>query len=334
MEFIRAIIFCEFDNIVGPRIFLQDPQDFMSPEQFDCLSDYIITKPQLQDRVLTITTPQGHRMIGCPVCIEHPKYHRNALLFNACFVLPSVVPLSAVEPLVRKLALTLRTLETETEFLFKSNTKQKLETLLPQIRKQLNETGESLIAIDSTSPILLRVPRRRGPVSIINSGDIPVASSDQAEELMSSDVDLTLRAIVPLIDGQRSVSDISREAGVDLSEVKEAVQQLILFDLVAIIDGYSSHAIYSVTPAIRRLASSPQVHEACVRYVRARGRGSFDFRTVFRLYCEVQSGDTIGKFAKRHRFHELGVDVRRFVIFGLLNGILKRIASPTEFPHD
>lgn len=51
------------------------------------------------------------KLIGCPVCIEHKKYTRNALHFNLGFVCDARAKTCALEPIVKKLAGYLTTLE-------------------------------------------------------------------------------------------------------------------------------------------------------------------------------------------------------------------------------
>lgn len=53
----------------------------------------------------------GKKLIGCPVCIEHKKYSRNALLFNLGLVCDAQTNTCALEPIVKKLSGYLTTLE-------------------------------------------------------------------------------------------------------------------------------------------------------------------------------------------------------------------------------
>lgn len=53
----------------------------------------------------------GKKLIGCPVCIEHKKYSRNALLFNLGLVCDAQTKTCALEPIVKKLSGYLTTLE-------------------------------------------------------------------------------------------------------------------------------------------------------------------------------------------------------------------------------
>ncbi len=58
-----------------------------------------------------LSTAMGKKLIGCPVCIEHKKYSRNALLFNLGLVCDAQTNTCALEPIVKKLSGYLTTLE-------------------------------------------------------------------------------------------------------------------------------------------------------------------------------------------------------------------------------
>uniref|UniRef100_A0A8C6VMG2 NPR2 like, GATOR1 complex subunit n=1 Tax=Naja naja TaxID=35670 RepID=A0A8C6VMG2_NAJNA len=107
---IECIFFSEFHPTLGPKITYQVPEDFISRELFDTVQVYIITKPELQNKLITVTAMEK-KLIGCPVCIEHKKYTRNALHFNLGFVCDARAKTCALEPIVKKLAGYLTTLE-------------------------------------------------------------------------------------------------------------------------------------------------------------------------------------------------------------------------------
>lgn len=60
---------------------------------------------------IIFSTAMGKKLIGCPVCIEHKKYSRNALLFNLGLVCDAQSNTCALEPIVKKLSGYLTTLE-------------------------------------------------------------------------------------------------------------------------------------------------------------------------------------------------------------------------------
>lgn len=62
---------------------------FVKAELFETYSEYVITKPQLCDKIITFAVEdetQKHLWMGIPQCIEGSQYDRNALLFNIVLV--------------------------------------------------------------------------------------------------------------------------------------------------------------------------------------------------------------------------------------------------------
>lgn len=47
-HFIKCIFFCKFHAIVGPQIVTQVPNNYISKDVFDTISQYMIPKAQLQ----------------------------------------------------------------------------------------------------------------------------------------------------------------------------------------------------------------------------------------------------------------------------------------------
>ena len=89
----------------------------------------------------------GHKIIGFPVGINNPKYERNRLMFNLCFVCDQSMRTVQYEPVIRKLANYLIDLENECEFLFNENHKSKLASFLPLIKNQLNANKALTISV-------------------------------------------------------------------------------------------------------------------------------------------------------------------------------------------
>lgn len=131
------------------------------------------------------STAMGKKLIGCPVCIEHKKYSRNALLFNLGFVCDAQANTCALEPIVKKLSGYLTTLEVvnntfstctcqarclwqlhilqwqicclisfpsavlqlESGFIFNEESKQKLLPIMFTLLEELNATGACTLPI-------------------------------------------------------------------------------------------------------------------------------------------------------------------------------------------
>lgn len=115
----------------------------------------------------------GKKLIGCPVCIEHKKYSRNALLFNLGLVCDARTNTCSLEPIVKKLSGYLTTLEVksitcsrdrflrddfleifclvvlqlESGFISKEESKQKLLPIMSTLLEDLNATGACTLPI-------------------------------------------------------------------------------------------------------------------------------------------------------------------------------------------
>ena len=89
---------------------------YLSPEVFDGVSDYVITKPQLCGKLVTITV-SGHKIMGYPLRVRNERYHRYALMFNVGMVFDEGADTRAYQGVLRKLGNTFHTMETESSFL-------------------------------------------------------------------------------------------------------------------------------------------------------------------------------------------------------------------------
>ncbi len=161
-----GVFYSEFDNILGPKITYQTPKGFLRSEVFDEVSDFIITCPELCHKLITFTH-HNYTILGYPIALSNNKYHRNALLFNVGFVFDTSPPppggggtttppaysdgtafeIYPYQSVLRKLACMLETVEIESEFLFRADTKPALQPLIEQILSQLNASGECTLTI-------------------------------------------------------------------------------------------------------------------------------------------------------------------------------------------
>ena len=141
--------------------------NYVHREEFDAVHRYIITKAELQGRVISINGTRL-KIVGCPVCIDSPKYERNALMFNLCFVFDANKNTLHYESVVKKLSGYLTTLENESGFLSNEETKQRFPGLLREILEQLNKSGTCCIPINESTTIHLKVvPLKTEPPMVI-----------------------------------------------------------------------------------------------------------------------------------------------------------------------
>ncbi|KAM5234557.1 GATOR1 complex protein NPRL2 isoform 2-T2 [Hipposideros larvatus] len=290
---IECIFFSEFHPTLGPKITYQVPEDFISRELFDTVQVYIITKPELQNKLITVTAMEK-KLIGCPVCIEHKKYSRNALLFNLGFVCDAQAKTCALEPIVKKLAGYLTTLELESSFVSTEESKQKLVPIMTILLEELNASGRCTLPIDESNTIHLKVIEQRPDPPVAQEYDVPVFTKDK-EDFFNSQWDLTTQQILPYIDGFRHVQKISAEADVELNLVRIAIQNLLYYGVVT-------------------LVSILQV-----------GHKRASLRDVFQLYCSLSPGTTVRDLIGRHPQQLQRVDERKLIQFGLMKNLIRRL---------
>ncbi|GAB1294645.1 GATOR complex protein NPRL2 [Apodemus speciosus] len=344
---IECIFFSEFHPTLGPKITYQVPEDFISRELFDTVQVYIITKPELQNKLITVTAMEK-KLIGCPVCIEHKKYSRNALLFNLGFVCDAQAKTCALEPIVKKLAGYLTTLELESSFVSTEESKQKLVPIMTILLEELNASGRCTLPIDDSlinwragnshglkdesNTIHLKVIEQRPDPPVAQEYDVPVFTKDK-EDFFSSQWDLTTQQILPYIDGFRHVQKISAEADVELNLVRIAIQNLLYYGVVTLVSILQYSNVYCPTPKVQDLVDDKSLQEACLSYVTKQGHKRASLRDVFQLYCSLSPGTTVRDLIGRHPQQLQHVDERsdghsqawKLIQFGLMKNLIRRL---------
>ncbi|KAF7487546.1 nitrogen permease regulator 2 protein [Marmota monax] len=320
---IECIFFSEFHPTLGPKITYQVPEDFISRELFDTVQVYIITKPELQNKLITVTAMEK-KLIGCPVCIEHKKYSRNALLFNLGFVCDAQAKTCALEPIVKKLAGYLTTLELESSFVSTEESKQKLVPIMTILLEELNASGRCTLPIDESNTIHLKVIEQRPDPPVAQEYDVPVFTKDK-EDFFNSQWDLTTQQILPYIDGFRHVQKISAEADVELNLVRIAIQNLLYYGVVTLVSILQYSNVYCPTPKVQDLVDDKSLQEACLSYVTKQGHKRASLRDVFQLYCSLSPGTTVRDLIGRHPQQLQHVDERKLIQFGLMKNLIRRL---------
>ncbi|GAB5366167.1 hypothetical protein AAMO2058_001121500 [Amorphochlora amoebiformis] len=340
-----SIFYAEFDNIEGPKIVYQSPQGFLSAQDFEKISGYVIGGPLLSNKIITIDAC-GYRIMGYPVCIENSKYKRNALLFNLAFVFPTDVDLQAYNftQTLTKLANTIQTLEHEASFLSNPETKKRLKLVLGDILESINKNGQSLIRIHPCCGLSLKIFTTQTNTPTVHPHEVPILIVD-IECYVKSSWDLTLQQIIPLIDGTRYVSLIAECGGVDIKLVIECLRNLIYYQTIKMIDIFQFSNIYTTTNKINTLYKDCTLASECLRYIStstknrggygdgsASGKGTPEAEApvlsrdkLVNLYFALNQGTTVGRFCAENKLDQLKLDVRRMIAFGVIFGFIRRL---------
>ncbi|XP_053577090.1 GATOR complex protein NPRL2 isoform X1 [Bombina bombina] len=330
---IECIFFSEFHPTLGPKISYQVPEEYISRELFDTVQVYIITKPELQNKLITVTA-MDKKLIGCPVCIEHKKYSRNALLFNLGFVCNARAKTCALEPIVKKLAGYLTTLELESGFISNEDSKQRLVPIMSVLLEGLNSTGECSLPIDESNTMHLKVIELRASPPTAQEYDVPVFTEDK-DDFCYAQWDLTTQQILPYIDGFRHIQKISAEADVELNLVRIAIQNLMYYGVVTLVSIFQYSNVYCTTPRVQELIHDKALQEECVCYVSKTGHKRPSLRDIFQLYCGLSPGTTVRDLIARYAQQLQRVDERKLIQFGLMKKLIRRLQKyPVKISRD
>uniref|UniRef100_A0AAZ3PIN6 Nitrogen permease regulator 2-like protein n=1 Tax=Oncorhynchus tshawytscha TaxID=74940 RepID=A0AAZ3PIN6_ONCTS len=333
MSRIECIFFSEFHPTLGPKITYQVPEEYISRELFDTVQVYIITKPELQNKLITVTA-MGKKLIGCPVCIEHKKYSRNALLFNLGLVCDARTKTCALEPIVKKLSGYLTTLELESGFISNEESKQKLLPIMSTLLEELNATGACTLPIDESNTINLKLIEQRRDPLIVQEYDVPVFTQCK-DHFIKSQWDLTTQQILAYIDGFRHIQKISAEADVELNLVRIAVQNLLYYGVVTLVSIFQYSNVYCTTPTVQSLIDDRSIQEECLNYVTKKGQKRACLRDVFQLYCGLTPGTTVRDLCSRYSQQLQRVDERRLIQYGLMKALIRRLQKyPVKVTRD
>eukprot|EP01100_Stratorugosa_tubuloviscum_P011953 TRINITY_DN545_c0_g1_i1.p1 TRINITY_DN545_c0_g1~~TRINITY_DN545_c0_g1_i1.p1 ORF type:complete len:394 (+),score=102.32 TRINITY_DN545_c0_g1_i1:53-1183(+) len=320
---IEALLYCEFDNDAGPVATFQIPEKFMTVECFASIADYIIPQPFLCGKLVSISTPDLFRVVGVPMMIENPKFLRNALRFNLCFVFRYDTPISQYEPIVRKLSIILSALEMESEFLSNELSKKKLPIIMSQIFSDLNSLGECDIEIDNSNKICVRLlPKLNSPPEVFDY-QVPVLIEAAIDEQKLESCDLVLRKIFSLINGKNYVKKIARESDVDIELVKKCLQNMMYYKCIVMIDIFQYSNMYTVTSLFKRLATDENLQNICLNFITTPDFPQPSFSKIFSAYSNLKNGEPILDTCKN--LYSLNIDERKFFTFGLINGFIRRV---------
>lgn len=137
--------------------------------------------------------------------------------------------------------------------------------------------------------------------------------------------DLALRRVIPFVDGVSHVKKICRLSAMDLPAVSKALQHLLYFGCVKMLDIFQFSNIYTVLPNLRHLYSDTVLQRACLETVAIDSSKPVDFHSVFSIYTQLQPDTTVRDIVLRCHLDDLNVDIRALIQFGLLNQLIRRI---------
>ena len=141
--------------------------------------------------------------------------------------------------------------------------------------------------------------------------------------------DLTMKKVIEKIDGIKDIRRIALEADVALDLTKVAFRHLLYYDSILMLDLFLFGNIYAPAPDVHEfIADKDGMQEECANYVYINGPRLANFY-LCRLFTSLCTGRTLKEWIKLHAdqgFQVLNhVDVRRFIQFGVIKGLIYRV---------
>ncbi|KAI4224750.1 MAG: hypothetical protein L6R36_004437 [Xanthoria steineri] len=341
---IRAIFFSIFDVHQGPKVLHQVPADSIAPStgssqiplfHFPSVSSYIIPRPEYCSKLITFATPL-HRVLCNPVCLHSSTYPRNAYTFSIALVLDASTPFASYATVTLKLASLLQTLEEQSRFLSRDASPPntgKIYALCEILLEDLNNYSESMIPIDDSNTLNIKLFPTYPPPPPLHPHHVPL-STVRLESLTDPNWDLTMLRVLPHIDGVNSVKQISLLADADYKLVRKAIEHLLYYGCLLLLDIFSFGASYASTAELASLVEDTDMQRECAAYValpsiqgnsKASQSDPVSGFQLVELYLKLRQGQTVKSFYIENVEVVDRIDVRRFITFGVIKGFLYRV---------
>ncbi|CAK9083003.1 unnamed protein product [Durusdinium trenchii] len=292
--------------------------------------------------------------MGTPIYIEDTSYRRNCFQFNICMVIDGNQHHEPYRDIAQLLAMSFQTLEVETKLLSNPREGTSIQAILAQLRQQLNDAEECFVCTDSCHAISFKVRRWTPALTRIEDETaVPVPlvdlqklldperrSESQGPDLQQAlpfSLDPALAAVLPLIDGVRSVQTIANDSPLRSDYVVMILRHLIHFDLIHLIPSITLDSRYRLTPAYHAVLEDVEKGQEAVQYVTAGQLDGKDLaeedrckviQRVMALYAFVAcEGKQLEQFKQEEaeEIAALDISLRHFVTWGLLQGYLERV---------
>ncbi|KAI3319268.1 nitrogen permease regulator 2 [Xylariaceae sp. AK1471] len=280
---IQGIFYARFLPQEGTKIVAQSPPGCIVATEytphlkpplvdFDIVQEYIIPRKAFFNRFVTVNSPDGkHSILGFPVSIPHERYHRNEFIFNFGLVIETDVDHIPYERLVRRLAVTFAEMERQNGYLSSEGRvddgRRPIGSLLEIVKEDLNNYGECMIPVDEANTINMKLFPYHAPPPPVNGWHVPVPKTKLAE-IVDSTWDLTLQRIIPHVDGVNDVRRIAWLADVSLPLTQCALQHLLYYDTILLLDMFFFGSCYAPRPGIHDfVANRGGMVDECAAYV-------------------------------------------------------------------
>ena len=320
---------------IGPTVIHQVPNNSITSSSKDLptlvdwssISSTVIPRQSFCSLPLSLLV-HPHRVLSHPICLYSEKYERNEFIFSFSLVLHHRTATPAYASVVSKLAELFKRLEEDSLFLSRDTSTPntgRLYALCEILLEDLNNYCETMIPIDAFNTLNIKLFPTYPPPPGLKPHFVPLATV-KLHELTDANWDLTMLKILPFIDGVNSIRTIARKADADFALVKQAIQHLLYYGVVTLLDVFTFSASYAPTAEIDSFVSDRLLWEECRRFVLCpssytnmdSGTGmplasAIDTIKIIELYSSMQQGLALRNWCLEHADIMGVVDIRRLI---------------------
>ncbi|KAJ1955742.1 Nitrogen permease regulator 2 [Dispira parvispora] len=188
----------------------------------------------------------------------------------------------------------------------------------------LNQYNESRIVYQPWFDFNLKLfPPLKDPPTI-QDHDVPVLTSDLGR-VVDDMWDMTLVRVLEHINGVSHVKKIAELCDIDLALVRSCLQQLYYYECIELVDVFKFSNIYALRPDVVCIIQKTVNPDEFVAYVTFPETKPATFQDIIRCYFNLKPGLTVSRWMEKTNIVSFNVDVRRFIIFGIVKGLIYRI---------
>ncbi|KAI8868739.1 NPR2-domain-containing protein [Ramicandelaber brevisporus] len=326
------------------------------------MSPRLAKKGQLITRVLNYIIPstnvcgtlsllrlREYTIVSFPNIVVGADLERGVYKFNLCFVLNRHDDPSVYEAIVHRLSIVLSWLERERQILSNPQTKLKFATnLVNQLYHGLNVfSGECIIDLSEIGTLSINAFSSADPFppSPVDLCDVPVLLINLGR-LIDSSCDQTVLRILSFIDGTKNVAQIAELTETDPEYVIDALRELSAAgtkrpngqQVIDYISHFKFTNRYAADAGLSRILHDISLQKECYQFLGFISETEYDENNsnninnatlatlqLVRLYAEITPEYSIGDWMISIRFPIDRVDIRKFIAFGELKGLIRRI---------
>lgn len=249
MSELLGVVYSIFDNHVGPQLKYCYPEDIISNETFQELSDYIIVNKNFSDRLILINRPNW-LFLSYSVVINNPKYDRNTFSFSFSFILSlKTFNIESWGNVLKKIVSNLVNLEIEREFLYDINNVNKINNLIESIYNNLNLTKSIFIKLINNNYLVSKLYFYSNFLLnnfVIYDYNVPIFSNNLIN-FTNLPFDISFQHIIIYIDGINHVKKITKELNIDEAYIKKSLILLNFHNMIIISDIFRFTNVYKLT---------------------------------------------------------------------------------------